>query len=123
MARQPRFGPFGATVTSLGAVASASFDAEAQLRHRIGQITAEHDYLRTSLLGMGIRSAGIRSAGTLANFVCLPAKGQLWKEVFDRTGPRLRTYADCGVRITVGNRQSTQAVLGTIAAAPILQAP
>ena len=60
---------------------------------------------------------GIWSADTHANFVYLPAQGQLWTEVFDGTGPRVRTYPDGSVRITVGNRQSTQTVLATIAAA------
>jgi histidinol-phosphate aminotransferase len=102
--------PFGATVASLAAVA-ASFDAEAQLRHRIGLITAERDYLRSRLWEMGIRSTD-----THANFVYLPARGQLWPEMFDGTGPRVRIYSDGSARITVGNRQSTQAVLATIAA-------
>ena len=103
--------PFGATLTSLAAVA-ASFDAEAQLRHRIGLITAERDYLRSRL-----RDMGIWSADTHANFVYLPARNQLWTEVFDGTGPRVRTYPDGSVRITAGNRQSTQTVLAAIAVA------
>ena len=109
--------PFGATVTSLAAVA-ASFDAEAQLRHRIGMITAERDYLRSRLWDMGIWSAD-----THANFVYLLARGQLWTEVFDGTGPRVRTYPDGSVRITAGNRQSTQAVLAAIAVALAPDAP
>ena len=109
--------PFGATVTSLAAV-EASFDAEAQLRHRIGLITAERDYLRSRLWDMGIWSTD-----THANFVYLPARGQLWKEVFDGTGPRVRTYPDGSVRITAGNRQSTQAVLAVLAGALTLDAP
>jgi histidinol-phosphate aminotransferase len=103
--------PFGATLTSLAAVA-ASFDAEAQLRHRIGLITAERDYLRSRLW-----DTGIWSADTHANFVYLPARNQLWAEAFDGAGPRVRTYPDGSVRITVGNRQSTQAVLAAIAVA------
>ena len=102
--------PFGATVASLAAVA-ASFEAEAQLRRRIERITAERDHLRSRL-----REMGVWSADTHANFVYLPAKGQLWPEAFDGTGPRVRIYSDGGARITVGNRQSTQAVLATIAA-------
>jgi histidinol-phosphate aminotransferase len=35
--------------------------------------------------------------------------------VFDGTGPRVRHYADGGVRITVGNRRSTRAVLSAVA--------
>ncbi|MBX7432424.1 aminotransferase class I/II-fold pyridoxal phosphate-dependent enzyme [Mycobacterium sp. Y57] len=103
--------PFGATLTSLAAVA-ASFDAEAQLRHRIGRITAERDYLRSRL-----RDMGIWSTDTHANFVYLPAGNQLWTEVFDGTRPRVRTYPDGSVRITAGTRQSTQTVLAAIAVA------
>jgi histidinol-phosphate aminotransferase len=109
--------PFGATITSLVAVA-ASFDAEAQLRHRIGLITAERDYLRSRLWDMGIWSAD-----THANFVYLPAREQLWTEVFDGTGPRVRTYPDGSVRITAGNRQSTHAVLAAIEVALTPDAP
>jgi len=102
--------PFGATVTSLAAVA-ASFGAQAQLHHRIELITAERDYLRSRL-----RDMGIWSTDTHANFVYLPPRGQLWTEVFDGTGPRVRTYPDGSVRITVGSRQSTHAVLAAIGA-------
>ncbi|OBF30467.1 aminotransferase class I/II-fold pyridoxal phosphate-dependent enzyme [Mycobacterium sp. ACS4331] len=102
--------PFGATVASLAAV-SASFEAEAQLRRRICRITAERDRLRARLSGIGVWSAD-----THANFVYLPADGQRWPEVFDGTGPRVRTYPDGSARITVGNRRSTEAVLASIAA-------
>ena len=66
---------------------------------------------------------GIWSADTHANFVYLPARDQLWTEVFDGTGPRVRTYPDDSVRITVGNRQSTHAVLAAIAVALTPDAP
>ena len=102
--------PFGATVASLAAVA-ASFEAQGQLNCRIERITAERDHLRSRLKEMGVWSTDAH-----ANFVYLPAQGQLWPEVFDGTGPRVRTYSDGGARITVGNRQSTEAVLATIAA-------
>ena len=69
--------PFGATVASLAAVA-ASFEAEAQLRHRIGLITAERDHLRSRL-----REMGVWSADTHANFVYLPRR--------DNFGPRRST--------------------------------
>jgi histidinol-phosphate aminotransferase len=35
--------------------------------------------------------------------------------VFDGTGLQVRNYADGSVRITVGNRQSTRAVLAAMA--------
>ncbi|MFZ0831663.1 MAG: aminotransferase class I/II-fold pyridoxal phosphate-dependent enzyme [Mycobacterium sp.] len=109
--------PFGATLTGLAAVA-ASFDAQAQLRHRIRLITAERDYLRLRL-----RDKGIWSADAHANFVYIPAGGQLWTEAFGGAGPRVRTYPDGSVRITVGTRQSTQAVLAAIASALTPPAP
>ena len=103
--------PFGATVTSLAAVA-ASFDAEAQLRHRIGLITAERDYLRSRL-----RDMGIWSADTHANFVYLPAKDNFGQRCSTAPARECALYPDGSVRITAGNRQSTQAVLAAIAAA------
>ena len=55
------------------------------------------------------------STDTHANFVYLPPWRQPWREVFDGTGLQVRNYADGGVRITVGNRQSTRAVLAAVA--------
>lgn len=104
--------PFGVALTSLAAVA-ASLSAVSQLQQRIHMIATERDYLRSRLLTMGIPTAD-----TYANFVYLPADGRIWASVFDGKGPRVRTYADGGVRITVGNRQSTLAVLAAIDSAP-----
>jgi histidinol-phosphate aminotransferase len=103
--------PFGMGITSLVAVA-ASYDAESQLRQRIRMIASERRYLR-----MRLRSMGVYSTDAHANFVYLPSWREPWREVFDGTGLQVRHYADGGVRITVGNRQSTRAVLA--AAAPI----
>jgi histidinol-phosphate aminotransferase len=108
--------PFGVALTSLAAVA-ASFNASAQLEHRVRMVTAEREYLRGRLEAMGIQTAD-----TYANFVYLPAAGRDWHSVFDGKGPRVRTYADGGARITVGNRQSTTAVLAAIVAAPVVGA-
>ena len=55
------------------------------------------------------------SADAHANFVYLPSWREPWREVFDGTGLQVRHYADGGVRITVGNRQSTRAVLAAVA--------
>jgi histidinol-phosphate aminotransferase len=101
--------PFGMGITSLVAVA-ASYDAENQLRQRIRIIAAERRYLR-----MRLRSMGVYSADAHANFVYLPPCRQRWPEVFAGTGLQVRHYADGGVRITVGNRQSTRAVLAAVA--------
>lgn len=102
--------PFGLGITSLVAVA-ASYDAESQLRQRIRMISAERRYLT-----MRLRSMGVYSTDGHANFVYLPACGGSWQEVFDHTGLQVRTYADGGVRITVGSRQSTRAVLAAVSA-------
>jgi len=103
--------PFGIGITSLVAVA-ASYDAENQLRQRIRMIASERRYLR-----MRLRSMGVYSTDGHANFVYLPPWRRPWREVFDGTGLQVRNYADGSVRITVGSRQSTRAVLA--AAAPI----
>ncbi|MDT5183933.1 MAG: histidinol-phosphate aminotransferase [Mycobacterium sp.] len=101
--------PFGIGITSMVAVA-ASYDAESQLRERIRMIAAERRYL-----GMRLRSMGVYSTDGHANFVYLPPCGRPWREVFDGTGLQVRNYADGGVRITVGSRQSTRAVLAAVA--------
>jgi histidinol-phosphate aminotransferase len=100
-----------AYVTGLVAVA-ASYDAEAELHQRIRVISAEGRYLRARLAAMGVYSTDSH-----ANFVYLPARGRPWLEVFAGTGLRVRGYADGGVRITVGGRQSSRAVLAAVALA------
>jgi histidinol-phosphate aminotransferase len=103
--------PFGMGVTGLVAVA-ASYDAEAELHQRIRVINAEGRYLRARLAAMGVYSTDSH-----ANFVYLPARGRPWLEVFAGSGLRVRGYADGGVRITVGGRQSSRAVLAAVALA------
>lgn len=103
--------PFGIAITGLVAVA-ASYDAENELRQRIRMITAERRYLR-----MRLRAMGVYSTDAHANFVYLPSWGRQWREAFEGTGLQVRGYADGGVRITVGNRQSTRAVLNAVAVA------
>jgi histidinol-phosphate aminotransferase len=105
--------PFGIGITGLVAVA-ASYDAESQLQQRIRMIASERRYLR-----MRLRSMGVYSTDGHANFVYLPAGGQPWRRFFDGTGLQIRNYADGSVRITVGNRQSTRAVLSAIEAAAV----
>jgi histidinol-phosphate aminotransferase len=101
--------PFGMGITSLVAVA-ASYDAEDQLRQRILRITGERDYLCRRL-----RAMGVYATDGHANFVYLPAVGRPWPEVFADAGLHARFYDDGGVRITVGSRASTQAVLTAVA--------
>ncbi|OBK70499.1 histidinol-phosphate transaminase [Mycobacterium sp. 1274761.0] len=100
--------PFGIGITSLVAVA-ASYDAESQLQQRIQMISSERRYLR-----MRLHSMGIYSTDGHANFVYLPANSTPWRQFFENTGLQVREYANGSVRITVGNRQSTRAVLSAL---------
>jgi histidinol-phosphate aminotransferase len=101
--------PFGVGSTGLVAVA-ASYDAENQLQQRIRMINTEAARLRARL-----RATGVYCTDSHANFVYLPAGARAWGEVFAEGGPRVRTYANGGVRITVGDAQSSRAVLAAIA--------
>ncbi|MGE2715712.1 pyridoxal phosphate-dependent aminotransferase [Mycolicibacterium litorale] len=104
--------PFGIGTTGLVAVA-ASYAAESQLQQRIHAISAERRYLCARL-----RAMGVFSTDSHANFVYLPPGERSWYDVFADTPLRVRHYVDGGVRITVGGRRSTRAVLGAVAAAP-----
>jgi histidinol-phosphate aminotransferase len=100
--------PFGMAITSAVAVA-ASYDADTQLRERIQLITGERHSLRRRLRAMGIYSTDAH-----ANFVYLPSAGRPWQEVFDPARLQVRHFADGGVRITIGTRDSTRAVLAAV---------
>jgi histidinol-phosphate aminotransferase len=100
--------PFGVGITGLVAVA-ASYEAESQLQQRIRMIASERRYLRMKLHAMGVYSTDGH-----ANFVYLPANSRPWRHFFEDTGLQIRDYADGSVRITVGNRQSTKAVLAAL---------
>ncbi|HZA08723.1 pyridoxal phosphate-dependent aminotransferase [Mycobacterium sp.] len=101
--------PFGMSVTS-GVAVAASYDADVQLRQRIRLITGERRYLRRRL-----RALGIYSTDGHANFMYLPpAAGRSWRDVFDPAGLQVRHYADGAVRITVGGRASTRAILTAV---------
>lgn len=102
--------PFGTSITNLAAVA-ASYEAESQLRRRVQAITQERHYLRSKL-----RALGVVGTDSHANFVYLPPAGRPWSEAFTGTGLRVRAYSDGAVRITVGERTSSHAVLQAIAA-------
>ncbi|BDD97425.1 aspartate aminotransferase [Mycolicibacterium fortuitum subsp. fortuitum] len=103
--------PFGIGLNAQVAVA-ASYSAERQLQQRIRMIAAERRYLQ-----MRLRALGVYSTEAQANFLYLPGRSVPWPEVFEGTGLQLRHYADGGVRITVGSRLSTRAVLGAVTAA------
>ncbi|OBA61738.1 aminotransferase [Mycobacterium sp. 1100029.7] len=100
--------PFGIALTSLPAVV-ASYNAEDELQQRIRLITCERRYLRMRLSALGIYTTDAH-----ANFVYLPGKHRQWHEVFTDSGLRVRCYPDGGARITVGSRDSTQAVLAAV---------
>ena len=101
--------PFGIGITSFVVVA-ASYDAENQLQQRIRMIASERRFMR-----MRLRAMGVYTTDGHANFVYLPARGRPWREVFDGTGLKVRDYADGSVRVTVGSRRSTRAVLSAVA--------
>jgi histidinol-phosphate aminotransferase len=100
--------PFGTAITNLVAVA-ASYDAEDELRQRVNMITTERRHLQ-----MRLRSFGVDSTESHANFLYLPARERPWREVFAGTGLHVRLYPDGAVRITVGARPSTTPVLSAI---------
>lgn len=103
--------PFGMGITASVAVA-ASYDAEDQLQQRIALINTERAYL-----GARLRAMGLYCTESHANFVYLPGGARHWRAIFDAGAPRVRAYADGGVRVSVGNRQSSRAVLAAIARA------
>lgn len=100
--------PFGMSNVAVAAVA-ASYDAEAQLAHRIRRITSERNNLRLRLMAMGVYSMDSH-----ANFVYLPIARRPWREVFAASGLRIRCYDDGGARISVGEAASTLAVLSAV---------
>lgn len=104
--------PFGVGLTGLVAVA-ACYAAEDEMRQRIRIITAQR-----RLLSARLRAMGVYSTDAQANFVYLPAPDgdrTVWRQVFDGDGPRVRHYGDGGVRVTIGMRKSTRAVLSAVA--------
>lgn len=100
--------PFGTSFISLAAV-EASFRAEGELRRRIRAVVAERSFLRRQL-----RTLGLWTAESHANFLFLPDQGRSWSEVFDAAGLQVRAVGKQGIRISVGDRSSTCAVLAAV---------
>jgi histidinol-phosphate aminotransferase len=100
--------PFGMGITSAVAVA-ASYDADTELQQRVRLITSERRYLQHR-----IRAMGVYTTDGHANFIYLPEQGRAWRQAFDDAGLHVRHYPDGAVRITVGDRASTRAVLGAL---------
>jgi histidinol-phosphate aminotransferase len=103
--------PFPLGICSTVAVA-ASYNADSQLRQRIQMITDERRYLQSRLHRMGIHSTDSH-----ANFLYLPGCERPWRPVFDGTGLQVRHYPDGAVRIAVGRRPSSHAVVTAITGA------
>ena len=68
-------------------------------------------------LQMRLRAMGVYSTDAHANFVYLPGADVSWPEVFGGTGLQVRHYGGGGVRITIGSRASTRAVVRAVGAA------
>lgn len=102
--------PFQTTALSLAAV-RASMRAESELAHRIAEITAERTFLRRRL-----QALGVWSADSHANFVFLSGHGRCWPEVFLAAGLTVRAVDEDSVRVTVGDRAASLAVLDAVLA-------
>jgi histidinol-phosphate aminotransferase len=102
--------PFATGICSAVAVA-ASYEAEDQLRQRTLRIAGERAYLSRRL-----RAMGVYTTDGHANFVYLPGAGRPWREMLDTVGVKARHFPGGGVRITIGSRESSRAVLAAIGA-------
>ncbi|BBZ33361.1 aminotransferase [Mycolicibacterium confluentis] len=101
--------PFGSTVTSLAAVV-ASYRSERQLDQRIRAVVDERGYLHARL-----RALGVGCTESHANYLYVPDGLASPERMYAETGVRVRGYAGGGVRITIGTRQSSHAVLSALA--------
>ncbi len=100
--------PFQTTAISLAAV-RASLSAGGELAQRIDRITAERTFLQNRL-----RTLGVWSTDSHANFIYLAGRDRSWPRIFDAAGVTVRAVGDHGVRITVGDRASSLAVLDVV---------
>lgn len=101
--------PFGVNSAAVAAV-TASYAAEHELKARVARITTEREYLRNSLLHLGIRVPR-----SFANFLFL--KGPGIASALEEVGILAKTYADGSARIAVGDPVASRAVLRTLRAA------
>ena len=62
---------------------------------------------------------GLTTTDSHANFLFLADQGQSWHAVFDAAGVQVRAVGNHGVRITVGDRSSTSAVLSAVKTASV----
>ena len=108
------------SVTALAETAAlASIDAEDELLERVRTISLRRDRLVAEL-----RALGWRIPDTQANFVWLPtgAETAAAAEAFDAAGLIVRGFAGDGIRVSVGEEESVDKVLG-IAAAVVQNLP
>lgn len=101
------------SVTAQAEVAAlASLDAESELLERVREIAARRDQLAA-----GLREAGWHVPEAQGNFVWLPA-GEHAAEIaaaFEDEGLIVRPFAGDGVRISVGEAESVEKILGIAA--------
>lgn len=99
--------------------AVASLDAEAELRERVATIVERRDRLAA-----GLRELGWRVPDAQGNFVWLPAGDDALAvaQAFEDGGLVVRPFAGDGVRISVGEHESVDRVLG-IAASVVRNLP
>jgi histidinol-phosphate aminotransferase len=92
--------------------ALASLDAEAELLERVRELAARRDELAARL-----RSAGWAVPEAQGNFVWLPAGDETMDAAarFDEGGIIVRPFAGDGIRISVGEHESVDKVLGIAA--------
>jgi histidinol-phosphate aminotransferase len=92
--------------------ALASLDAEPALLERVVAISERRDRLAA-----GLRAVGWRVPDAQGNFVWLPAGAQslALAEVFESAGLIVRPFAGDGIRISVGEEDSVERILGIAA--------
>ena len=99
--------------------AIASLDAESELRDRVTAIAERRDRLAA-----GLREAGWRVPEAQGNFVWLATGAETTEigQAFDDAGLIVRPFAGDGIRISVGEHESVDRVLG-IAASVVRNLP
>ena len=103
------------SVTAQAEVAAlASLEAEAELLERVSAIADRRDRLVSAL-----RETGWRVPDAQGNFVWLPAGDETLAvaQVFDEAGLIVRPFAGDGIRISVGEEEAVEQVVGIAASA------